>query len=528
MLSLMTAGDLEVRTTLAAARAIPAPFVAEAGRSSAVQGPKHADDGSSVKLRVGFLRNGSYEVATMPLETYVAQVVAGEAAPRSDPAALEALAITVRTFALANRGRHRVDGFDLCDQTHCQVARNATGASERAAEATSGAVLLHNGAPASVYYSASCGGRTEVPSAVWPGAEDPSYLPSRVDEACGGDPAWTAELASSDLERALKAAGFRGALRAMRIRSRSDSGRVAHLTLDGLAPPDISGQDLRVAVGRTLGWQYLKSTAFELRQAGAVYRFTGHGSGHGVGMCVIGATKLAAHGERASAILARYFPGLEIGPAGPRLTSGPPGGPTIGPPRVAAASPDRVNRANAGVRANLEVLVSLPDEDEGERAAITSLALGARDELAQTLGLIAPRVTLRFHPTTDDYERTTGQPWFTSGALVGAEAHFVPLVSLRDSGMLERVVRRELVRILTGPSLTQRAEWVREGAALFFADAMSPGLIDVPSSGRRAACPDDGELLRPVSAGALSNAYARARTCFARQIASGRSWRDVR
>ena len=39
----------------------------------------------------------------------------------------------------------------------------------------------------------------------------------------------------------------------------------------------------------------------------------------------------------------------------------------------------------------------------------------ARDELAQTLGVPAPpRVTLRFHPTTDDYERATGQPWFTS------------------------------------------------------------------------------------------------------------------
>jgi hypothetical protein len=31
-----------------------------------------------------------------------------------------------------------------------------------------------------------------------------------------------------------------------------------------------------------------------------------------------------------------------------------------------------------------------------------------------------------------------------------------------------------------------------------------------------------------VSVGAWSNAYARARTCFAKQIASGRSWKDVR
>ena len=66
---------------------------------------------------------GGYSVSELPMETYVARVLAGEAVRDSQPAALEALAITIRTFALANRGRHRADGFDLCDQTHCQVLR---------------------------------------------------------------------------------------------------------------------------------------------------------------------------------------------------------------------------------------------------------------------------------------------------------------------------------------------------------------------------------------------------------------------
>jgi stage II sporulation protein D len=83
------------------------------------------------------------------METYVARVLAGEALRDSRPAALEALAITLRTFAEANRGRHRADGFDLCDQTHCQVVRTATAATERAAQATAGRLLLlRDGAPA--------------------------------------------------------------------------------------------------------------------------------------------------------------------------------------------------------------------------------------------------------------------------------------------------------------------------------------------------------------------------------------------
>ncbi len=269
---------------------------------------------ANVELRVGFLRpEGGYWVETLPLEAYVARVLAGESLRGSLPAALDALAITVRTVALANRGRHRADGFDLCDQTHCQVLRAATLATERAARATASRLLLRGALPATVYFSASCGGHTELPSAVWPGAEDPPYMPSRPDAACEGAPAWTADLREVDLLRALWTAGYRGPrLRELRIAARNASGRAARLHLDGLQPDDITGQDLRLAVGRTLGWQYLKSTAFVLGRDRDTYRFNGHGSGHGVGLCVVGSARLAEHGESAERILAHYFPGLQV------------------------------------------------------------------------------------------------------------------------------------------------------------------------------------------------------------------------
>ena len=76
-------------------------------------------------VRIGVLRNGRYEVVSLPVEVYVARVLAGEAAPESPPASLEALAIAIRTYTATNRGRHGADGFDLCDQTHCQVMRNS-------------------------------------------------------------------------------------------------------------------------------------------------------------------------------------------------------------------------------------------------------------------------------------------------------------------------------------------------------------------------------------------------------------------
>jgi SpoIID/LytB domain protein len=498
------------RRTLLAGLCVGAIGVKSSALQRVIPGISGLGDGGSIDLRIGFARpGGGYTIQALPLETYVARVLAGEAARDSPAAALDVLAITIRTFALGNRDRHRADGFDLCDETHCQVVRTASAATTRAAQTTAGQMLMRNGVIASVFYSASCGGHTEIPSNVWPGADDPPYLPSNGDAACGGAPAWEAELDQADLLRAFRAAGFRGdRFRDLRIASRNQSGRVARLGIKGLTPSEISGQDLRVVVGRTLGWQHIKSTAFALHREGGAYRFNGHGSGHGVGLCVIGSTNLAARGIEAPAILAKYFPGADI-----------------------------TTRASRPAPAASGVLVSLPDDDEGERATIAKLTIQARDELSDTLRVPPPAtVTLRFHPTTDDYERATGQPWFTSGAWVAdggkAELHLLPLAILRERGVLERTIRHELVHAMVDGVLGRRPAWVREGAAIYFAGERPipgrgpAGAADRPES--RAECPEDNELLRPVSVGALSNAYARARACFARQIAAGRNWRDIR
>jgi stage II sporulation protein D len=427
--------------------------------------------------------------------------------------------------------------------------RTATAATDRAAQATAGRILVYSGAPASVYYTASCGGRTEIPSHVWPGADDPPFLPSQDDDACGGTPAWSSEIDARDLFRALRAAGFGGErLRDVRVASRNPSGRVARLKLEGLRPDEISGQDLRVAVGRTLGWQRIQSTAFELERRGEAYRFSGHGAGHGVGMCVIGSARLAERpGVTADAILGRYFPGLEIsrgtGLADVAAASQP------GRSQTAIGAERGRGRGGAGAQQRGRtppatrfvprpaapapaVLVTLPDEDEGERNAITKQTLRARDELAKTLGVATPStLTLRFHPTTDDYERETNRAWFTSGSVVNGEMHLLPLAVLRERGILDRTIRHELVHLLTDPVLDRRRQWVREGAAIYFT-GMQPIAADVqqrppyrPANG--ASCPTDQELLRPGSIGELANAYARARDCFAKQIAAGKNWKQV-
>ncbi|MGE0451159.1 MAG: SpoIID/LytB domain-containing protein [Vicinamibacterales bacterium] len=497
-----------------------------------------ADTLASQTVRIGVLRNGSYEVVTLPLETYVARVLTGEAAPQTPPSALQALAVAIRTYTATNRGRHRGEGFDLCDQTHCQVMRTATAATERAAQATAGQVLLYRGVPATVYYSASCGGRSEKPSNVWPGSDDPPYLSIHDDDACEGFPQWSAELALSDLQRALAAAGYHGRLRDVRIGSRNDSGRVARLTLEGMTPGTISGQDLRMVVGRTLGFQHIQSTTFELSRVSSRIRFRGRGAGHGVGMCVIGSMKLAAAGQSAAAILARYYPGTQIGAYGIRATGARPDSIPIDEPAVIAVGappdasdavpPPAVSRAatpgadaRAGDDLPRDVDVVLPPPDAADRSAVASAVVRARGQMAEALGVPAPAVRVRFHASTAAFERATQRPWFTLGAVVDGELQFVPIAALRARGVFDRMLRHQLARLMVDAELQDRAEWIREGAALYFSDPDAHSSV-------RGLCPTDAELQRPTSAGAFGEAASRARACFERRMGGNRDWKTIK
>lgn len=513
--------------------ASPAPTQVTAAPAAA-QAPAVVDD----RVRLGHLSTGGKpRIETLAMDDYIAQVLAGEGQPTAGDAAQQALAIAARTFAQANRNRHRREGFDLCDTTHCQVVRRATPTTQRAASATSGRVLLQAGQPAQVFYSASCGGRLERASQVWPGAADLSQ-PDR-DDADEDEPAWFSEVRAADVERALRASGLRGGrLRDLRVVQRNGSGRAVRLRADGFSPPEISATDFRMAIGRIVGWQSVKSTAFDVDRTGTGYRFRGRGFGHGVGLCVVGAGIRAGRGDSADAILGFYFPTLTIGRPGvtplradaavtpspaptpasaPSLSSAPRPGPTgEGSSAVPTAAPASLPR---------DVQIALPGAEEGERAALLALVRRARDETVAATGQKAPaslRVTV--HPTVESFGRATGQPWWVSGATSGSAIDLLSITLLQQQGQLDRTVRHEVVHALLDAALASRPMWVREGAAIYFSQ---PAGTRRREDGR-VRCPTDDELLRPVSAGAQRDAYARAEACFAKQVEAGRKWSDVK
>ena len=464
-------------------------------------------------MRIGFLADG--HVTAIPLEAYVARVLAGESDPTAADAAQQALAIAIRTYTLKNAGRHARDGYDLCDSTHCQVLRPSTPTSRRAAMATVGQVLTYNGQLAEVFYSASCGGRSERAGDVWPGADYP-YLVSRRDDVCEDDPEWVVEFSLDAVQRALERVGFEGdRLRGVEVDGHTSSGRVARLKLSGMRPNVIAADQFRLAIGAV----ELRSTAFTLEKHGDQLQFTGRGFGHGVGMCAIGASRRALRGETARAILAQYYPGLDLTPvSGVAIPDETRTTPLLSVPGVEIA------KAAVGPPRASGVTVSVPKTSAVTASDIERFATAAHGDLSRTLGTSVLPMTIRLHDTLDSFRLATNRPWWVSEVAEGTTIDLAPAAVLAQRGGLEASVRVAVAELLVAGAFSERAAWVRIGAARYF----SQGATAVKPASAGTRCPTDAELLLAVSPAAQREAESRAEGCFARELAKVKDWRAVR
>ena len=468
-------------------------------------------------IRVGALATDG-RVTLLPLEVYVARVLAGEGEPRAADAAQQALAIAIRTYALANLDRHGRDGYDLCDTTHCQVPRAATPASRRATIATAGRILTWHGEAAEIFYSASCGGRSEEASQVWPEVAFP-YLRSKPDDVHREDVPWVVELSLGDVQQALAKAGFQGGrLREVSIDERNPSGRVERLHLRGLRPDTISGSQFRLAVGAT----QLRSTAFSMKRRGNTLEFTGRGFGHGVGFCVIGAGRRATRGESVPSILAQYYPGLELTRLG--ATAARVAAPASAPaPARAPASEATPPAATAGRASGITVLV--PAGSSVTASDLEQMAARAHGDLTRALGTSVAPITIRLHDTLDSFRVATGRPWWVSAMAQGASIDLAPAAVLVQRDGVEVALRVAVAELLVAAAYAERPLWIRVGAARYYG-ARPAGAPPSPSS--RVKCPSDAELTLAVSVTAQREAESRAESCFAHELSRRRDWRAVR
>jgi stage II sporulation protein D len=253
-------------------------------------------------------------VTAIDVDAYLQGVVPLELSPGWPVAALQAQAIVARTYALAHRTLSRP--WDVlandADQRWGGVEAEVPAATA-AVQATRGQVLGYAGGPASVFYSACCGGHTADSASVW-GRQPIPYLRGVPDPACAPAPdfRWARSL---PLDRILAAFGDRtgGTLTGADLSDADPTGRPRTLTLHGERSAQLEVDEFRRALGSALlPSSWLRSVSVEGTQAAPRLVIEGSGRGHGVGLCQWGARFRASAGASAAAILACYFPGTTV------------------------------------------------------------------------------------------------------------------------------------------------------------------------------------------------------------------------
>jgi stage II sporulation protein D len=255
-------------------------------------------------------------VNTVPLETYVAGVVASEYT-LDDTEGMKAMAVVARTYAL--QGATASNGsYDHVDHVQSQVYRGVgsiTAEARSAAEATRGEVLTHDGRIIQAVYSSSSGGHTANNEDVWDADEELPYLRGKRDPYDTASPHgdWQASVSRPVLLRALSR-HYGLDVNGFLLGDRSADGRVETVDLLGTngSTRTVSSNDFRLAVNRSLSGVNLKSTLFDARRSGDRYVFEGQGFGHGVGLSQWGAHEMANRGFGYRDILAFYYTDIAL------------------------------------------------------------------------------------------------------------------------------------------------------------------------------------------------------------------------
>jgi stage II sporulation protein D len=374
-------------------------------------------------------------VITLPIEEYVSAVLAGESSIFRHDEALKAMAVAVRTFAAHERGRHSVNGFDFCDTTHCQRANPAavTPRMREIARVTAGEILRKGGAPAFTPYTRNCGGISESVGAVWP-SEGESYLTVHRDPFCKRV-FWTHRFSGAEVQRALAQVGLRcpSDLKRVSVASRTSAGRASELRLDGHGSATVSAGAFRFAIGRTLGWNLVRSDWFDV-QDDLVFR--GQGEGHGVGLCQSGAEEMALSGHSYHDILAFYYRDLQT-----------------------------TNWTRLGGQ-GVTVLTTAPSNG-------CNLVLHEAEQLLERLPwpLEAP-VNIYVHPSVEAFRNSTHEPGWIAGESSGHRIDLQPVWLLQKNGILRSTLWHELLHVdVETYAHGGLPVWFREGVVDWMAGA---------------------------------------------------------
>ncbi|MCU0360742.1 MAG: SpoIID/LytB domain-containing protein [Bacteroidia bacterium] len=238
------------------------------------------------------------------LDNYIAGVTEAEAGSRSSLEFYKVQAILARTFALAHINKHVDEGFNLCDQVHCQAYFGKPRELRifSAIEATKNKVVVdENLNLITAAFHSNSGGQTANSEDVW--GSKTTYLRSVNDSFSVAMPnaRWERKMLTQDWLSYLKLKHNYpiedpSAKEAV-LNFRQDERKVFIEINQYKVPLKGVRQDLQ-----------LKSTFFSIRPlSNDSIVFTGKGYGHGLGMCQEGAMCMGKKGYTYEQILNFYY-----------------------------------------------------------------------------------------------------------------------------------------------------------------------------------------------------------------------------
>ena len=242
------------------------------------------------------------------IEKYVAGVVQWEVGTGNPQEFNKVKTIVCRTYALGNWRRHEDEGFQLCDEVHCQVFKGKTFSQNIhvAAIETSEYILVDDSARIiTAAFFSNCGGQTMNSEDVW--SKSVSSLRSVSDTFClrKSNAVWEKKIPKDlwlDYISTKYSFPVNDSVQVRRILNFSQSSRLVYLINDNyFIPLKFVREDMK-----------LKSTFFNIRDEGENVVFYGKGFGHGVGLCQEGAMRMAEKGYSYIRIINHYYTDIHL------------------------------------------------------------------------------------------------------------------------------------------------------------------------------------------------------------------------
>ena len=244
-------------------------------------------------------------INTCDIESYITGVVKAEGGSGRHPEYFKTQAVIARTYMYGNLNRHALDGFDLCDDVHCQAFNGITNDSLilMAALETKGQVMIGTDSlPVTAVFHSNCGGETLASENLW--LRGQPYLKKVKDPFCisSRNSRWSKRISVREWIDYLKRSGMPYAPGEYALLNFNQPIRMINYKAGIFSMPF---NQVRTDLG-------LRSSFFSVKVEGDSVVLSGRGYGHGIGLCQEGAMVMASKGFDFRKIIGFYFQGVTI------------------------------------------------------------------------------------------------------------------------------------------------------------------------------------------------------------------------